>query len=267
MRRRHMLVLASLAAMVVGLIAPTTRAIASANFHVNCSFDHASGDDPIVKPGQPGATHRHDFFGNRSTNAHSTFAEMNRAATSCELSGDRSGYWAPSLVDPSGGFVQPLRLSAYYWNKGTAVAVPPTDLRILAGGDTSNLRVAGFACGKGTPTSPVPLDCGNERLKGVVIFPSCWDGVHLDSPDHRSHMAYPRGKGCPSTHPVSLPKLVVHVVYGISNGAGYGLSSDAMMGTSSGRSMHADFWNVWDPLTLSNAVGSVNAGVTVLLRD
>lgn len=25
-----------------------------------------------------------------------------------------------------------------------------------------------------------------------VTFPDCWDGVRLDSPDHRSHMAYSR---------------------------------------------------------------------------
>jgi hypothetical protein len=25
-----------------------------------------------------------------------------------------------------------------------------------------------------------------------VIFPDCWDGRHLDSPDHKSHMAYSR---------------------------------------------------------------------------
>lgn len=39
-------------------------------------------------------------------------------------------------------------------------------------------------------------------------FPTCWDGVNLDSPDHRSHVAYPEsgtlesGGRCPSTHPV-----------------------------------------------------------------
>jgi hypothetical protein len=109
----------------------------------------------------------------------------------------------------------------------------------------------------------VPLDCGTGYLKGVIIFPSCWNGVSVDSPDHRSHLAYPTGKGCPSTHPVSIPKIVFHITYGIRNGTGYGLSSDAKAGMTSGMSLHADFWNAWEPGRLSQLVATcVNAGIT-----
>ena len=267
MRRPHWLMLVSLAALIVGMVAPTGREVASANFHLTCMYVGSSNDDPIVRPGQPGATHLHDFFGNRSTNAMSKLTEMGRASTTCDVPGDRSGYWAPALIDARGVAVKPIRMSAYYWNRGIEVKVPPTDLRIVAGGDTSDLRAAGYACGEGTPTSSVPIDCGRKLLKGVVVFPSCWDGVNLDSADHRSHMSYPKGKGCPSTHPVPLPKLVLHVTYGIRNGAGHWLSSDAMMGLTQGRSMHADFWNVWDAQTLADAVAVLNTGVTVSLGD
>src|SRR5690349_3007618 len=35
-------------------------------------------------------------------------------------------------------------------------------------------------------------DCAvGTELWMVVVFPQCWDGVNLDSPDHKSHMAYP----------------------------------------------------------------------------
>ena len=27
------------------------------------------------------------------------------------------------------------------------------------------------------------------------MFPQCWDGVNLDAPDHKSHMAYGWGQG------------------------------------------------------------------------
>ncbi|MAD83961.1 MAG: hypothetical protein CL912_13445 [Deltaproteobacteria bacterium] len=51
---------------------------------------------------------------------------------------------------------------------------------------------------------------------------SCWDGVNLDSPDHKSHVAYPKngpqqftgtstGGACPSTHPVKIPQIMLEV--------------------------------------------------------
>lgn len=51
---------------------------------------------------------------------------------------------------------------------------------------------------------------------------SCWDGQNLDSPDHKSHVAYPVtgpqtftgtsvGGDCPSTHPVKIPQLMLEV--------------------------------------------------------
>ena len=67
----------------------------------------------------------------------------------------------------------------------------------------------------------------------LVTFPTCWDGVNLDSPDHQSHVAYAaipyepyadpiitrpytpaqeRGK-CPDTHPVHLPQLMYEVIF------------------------------------------------------
>lgn len=57
---------------------------------------------------------------------------------------------------------------------------------------------------------------------GVMVnvrFPTCWDGVNLDSPDHMSHMAYPSsgtfesGGPCPSTHPVQVPQLFYEVIW------------------------------------------------------
>ncbi|GAA3767753.1 DUF1996 domain-containing protein [Micromonospora maritima] len=48
-----------------------------------------------------------------------------------------------------------------------------------------------------------------------VQFPECWDGVRLDSPDHRSHLAYADRGDCPR-HPVAVPgiTLSVNVEYG-----------------------------------------------------
>ena len=52
-----------------------------------------------------------------------------------------------------------------------------------------------------------------------VRFPTCWDGVNLDSPDHMAHMAYPENgtfesQGpCPSSHPVRMPQVLFEVVW------------------------------------------------------
>jgi hypothetical protein len=41
----------------------------------------------------------------------------------------------------------------------------------------------------------------------------CWDGKNLDSPDHKSHMAYPTGNNCPSTHPVRVPQILYETAW------------------------------------------------------
>jgi hypothetical protein len=241
---------------------PAAQAGSSGEFHTSCAFSHAAADDPIVFPGEPGMSHLHDFFGNRTTNADSTFRSMRRGRTTCSSSADASGYWSPALLDPRGNVVTPRTLAAYY-RAQSRVDAPPRNLRVIAGGDTRDLRVAGYACGEGTPTSSVPVDCGSKLLKGVIVFPSCWNGEDLDSRDHRSHMAYPTGKGCPRRYPVRIPKLVLHITYGIHDGAGYTLVSDEMMGMRDGMSLHADFWNTWRQRRLERVVERcVNGGLS-----
>lgn len=50
---------------------------------------------------------------------------------------------------------------------------------------------------------------------------SCWDGTNLDSPDHKSHVAYSGtgasgGGACPSTHPVKLPQVMYELMWDVS---------------------------------------------------
>ena len=75
-------------------------------FIVACGFSHRNQDDPIVFPRQPGRSHDHTFFGNRSTNAFSTAASLRKhRRTSCPYSGgaDSAAYWAPTLNGASSG--------------------------------------------------------------------------------------------------------------------------------------------------------------------
>ena len=261
MRKRALVLIASMAALFAAF-APTARAgssmmsSSSGNFHLSCGFTHQAPEDPIVFPGVQNASHMHDFFGSTTTGFASTLASMTSSATTCDNLSDHSGYWAPSLVAPNGTIVQPLSTSVYYWARVTTVTAIPDDFRMIAGGDTRNLRASGYACAGGTPVSSVPLNCGADWLKAVIVFPSCWDGVNLDSADHRSHVAYPTGKGCPAGFPVSIPKVVFHVRYGLHDGTGYYASSDAKAGMTNGMSMHADVWSDWNTTVEAGLVQS-----------
>ena len=67
-------------------------------FQANCTPTHTLPDDPIVYPGQAGASHSHTFMGNRSTNANTTTASLLAAnSTSCTVPQDKSAYWFPTL--------------------------------------------------------------------------------------------------------------------------------------------------------------------------
>lgn len=92
-------------------------------FRVRCGFSHRNQDDPIVSPGQPGSSHDHTFFGNRSTDAFSTLASLRAGGrTTCNERADRSAYWAPTLY-VAGRAVEPLALIATH----TRRTVRPVD--------------------------------------------------------------------------------------------------------------------------------------------
>src|SRR5438552_19205160 len=81
-----------------------TPAQAGQVFITDCLPTHRAPDDPIVFPGQPGASHSHDFFGNPTTDANSTYATMTAAtSTSCLVGDDTAGYWMPTPSIPPGG--------------------------------------------------------------------------------------------------------------------------------------------------------------------
>ena len=66
------------------------------------------------------------------------------------------------------------------------------------------------------PKTPCP-----GGIRATVIFPSCWDGKTLDSPDHKSHVAYADGSAlagdkCPATHPVRIPQVMYEIMYDTS---------------------------------------------------
>lgn len=250
-------------------IAPTPGGV----FSIHCLFSHQAPDDPIVDPGIEGATHLHQFFGSNTTNAQSTYDSMISSTTSCKLSTDTAGYWAPALLAPDGSVVEPVSFTAYYraLPPGGTFVAPPPDLRLIAGYPTTQTGTAkklGYSCQDTEPLSATPIDCtGHAALYLIanIFFPNCWDGMSTDSADHRSHVVYPVSGVCPAGHPVKLPRLSIHIHYPVTDARGYYLSSDAEKGVTDGRSLHADLWNTWNQSILERLVAVCVNGATSCL--
>ena len=225
-------------------------------FIVNCPFSHRKQVDPIVKPGPLGtfSAHMHDFFGNRSIDSNSTFASASGAATTCGLSGDRAGYWTPTLISPTGSMVTPRRVLIYYRNVpatyGTTTAFPP-DFRLIAGGVGVGPPRAGWSCDQeASNMQAAPVSCGSGLMVLHVRFPNCWDGRNKDTPDHRSHVKYATGSSCPSSHPVKLPEIFLHARFQPgASGPGYRLADGTV-------TPHADFWNLWQQASLEQQINT-----------
>jgi Domain of unknown function (DUF1996) len=216
---------------------------------------------------------------------------------------NRSAYWVPSLLAPSydangvrlrdqNGEPAWKVINAVVGNDDVAhevfyyaagidaineVQAPPPGLSIIAG-------AAGTRPGSPQPTDVARWHCQSwnasdgqnpdfrafipecifpDRMRFDLFFPSCWNGVDIDSADHKSHMAYPsRVNGqmrCPTSHPVAVPRVSYHYAFAVRpdnvdppsrSSRGWRLSSDMYTVTSQepgGYSLHGDWMNGWHP--------------------
>lgn len=277
-----------------GAIASTGAPDNVGAFRFICNPSHLSYDDPIVYPGQPGKAHLHEFFGNTKADAHSTYASLRTTGLStCNSPLNRSAYWMPAMFNGKKKVVRPDYTSIYYKRHpasspfcnpadprfmGICVDIP-RGLRFVFGHDmlAAGAQKTGagyFNCqGPGsTPGNYLTLvkalkNCpAGAQLGAVISAPECWDGKNLDSPNHRTHVAYPSYGSiginkCPSTHPYLIPTFSMGTWYttdaeddrtGIWSGTNdgkYHLSSDSMPGMADmmpGSTFHADWWGAWD---------------------
>ena len=83
-------------------------------------------------------------------------------------------------------------------------------------------------------------------------FPDCSNGK-LDSHNHRAHMAYSRRINgeprCPSSHPISVPVLIMNVTFPLPTSRGPVRLSSGKPSTA-----HADFFNTWNQKALKRLV-------------
>ncbi|MFI1675765.1 DUF1996 domain-containing protein [Streptomyces sp. NPDC020607] len=238
-------------------------------FQANCSVTHTRPDDPIVYPGQPGKSHDHTFMGNTTTDAHSTTDSLKRGNTACKAPGDKSAYWMPTLLK-AGQPVLPVGPQVIYYKAGvtdyTSVRPFPEGLRYVVGSPTQSADefrrhpgfVEGWECGESYFNVDIPKNCptsADTQLNIRFQAPSCWDGKNLDTPDHQSHMSYPKVKAgtndniCPASHPVAVPMIEFKMAFPVN-----GDLSQVKLASGTGHSFHYDFFNAWDPATLKTLV-------------
>ncbi|MEV0729880.1 DUF1996 domain-containing protein [Polymorphospora sp. NPDC050346] len=228
-------------------------------FQANCAPTHHLPDDPIVFPNLAGASHYHTFMGSPTTNAYSTLASLQAGGTSCRVPADRSGYWMPTMYKGD-QLISPAGHQVIYYKSGvidyTSVRPFPPGLRYVVGSPTATAAdfiagsVEGWECGDSYDNADFPAWCPpGTQLNVRYQSPSCWDGRWLDTPDHKSHMAYPVNGICPTSHPVAVPMIEFKMAFPVS-----GDMSQVRLSSGRGYSFHYDFFNAWEPPTLAALV-------------
>ena len=269
---------------------PLLDASGEGNFRLVCSDFHLNYDDPIVFPGQKGAAHLHMFFGNDTADYTTNAASLLRNGSSTCNGGplNRSSYWAPAMFDTNGKVRMPKYVTVYYKSGGhdpTKVNAFPDGLRMIAGNSTAaaasdnRTGTINFGCDSTAVWSnnpPVIPSCATGvGLIGKVVFPSCWDGVNIDSANHKTHVVYPilnspsasgpNSVTCPADHATIIPEVTYQVFYENPDmgTAGWHISSDHLHnanGTTTdvagGTTWHADWFGAWQPTILSTWIAN-----------
>lgn len=209
-------------------------------------------------------------------------------------SANRTPYWQPALLDGKGHVILADYTSFYYKRRpesdpvvsdpnapqyeGKAVPLP-NGLKFLFGGHPENPSVpsdphanVSFGCidpkGHADPKSDAKDMLGDLRCAQQPGYwfevragaPDCWDGVHLDTPDHRSHLSYQQDthlgySKCDQAHPFIVPTFTYAAFYTImptDDPALIHFSSDEVdRAKPPGWSFHVDYGPAsWDPVVL-----------------
>ncbi|KAF2737102.1 hypothetical protein EJ04DRAFT_431754 [Polyplosphaeria fusca] len=224
--------------------------------------------DPLVDPGENPSAHMHQIVGGNAFNAAMPSTDIAKLATctTCHFDQDFSNYWTANLYFRArNGSYKRVPQMANQFNDGdnagitlyytssapnATVAFRP-GFRMLTGDSmrrtSENLGKNMQQCYRcftepnfgGSMYSPcmdpvydtdyLPRQPCPGGIRSNIIFPQCWDGKNLDSPNHRDHVAHPLGGAiafsivngtCPASHPIKIPQLMMEVMWnttGFSN--------------------------------------------------
>jgi hypothetical protein len=199
---------------------------------------HHNPDNFIVAPGvSNGAHHTHDYVGNLSTDGFSTDQSLQAAGTTCQ-NGDKSTYFWPVLrirngagdVGDDGNVGTILRPSSatlrFRGNARAKVTAMPSFLRVITGNAKAVSQAGANANAQWTCTGfqnritqKYPLCPGGSQVMRILDLPSCWDGVNIDSANHRTHVVFPdRASGACPAGTKAVPQLRMSLTYAVPRG-------------------------------------------------
>lgn len=111
-----------------------------AKFRSHANVTHFAREDPIRNYGMPDSAHWHMFFGNRFTNAYSTYATLRKNPQSNAAGGimNGTGYWAPAMLVTINGQTYAKvanNIVIYYttFQGNNKISLLPQGLRYVAG--------------------------------------------------------------------------------------------------------------------------------------
>lgn len=225
--------------------------------------------------------------------------------TSCSFKEDLSNYWTAVLMyrnsdgqfirvpttgngGPQGKLIHPNGgMDLYYIPGAAGLQAFKPGFRMIAGdaGNTDSSKVmrsaichrcwtsptesqfVGGAPCTGQDTVDIPSDKRCKMIRQTLIFPTCWDGKNLDSPNHQDHMAYGGGyaganggsRNCPATHPIRTPQIMYEIMWNVTEftndpkwptqGPAYVLSTGG-----GGAGTHGDYVFGWKDDSLQKAM-------------
>lgn len=255
-------------------------------WNVRCAPNPNEQVDPIVSPGVVPSAHMHSPAGGEMA-ATTDFETLRAGPTSCHFQRGIEGFdpphslmWVPVLSRNGNNIPIQTFIVYYRLAKGHTpgqVKPFPDGLKLFAGPQSMSPDgrvIVDWGCGGAgggdyetvSPHACDP-DSSNNFLKTRITFPSCSDG-RLDSGNHRAHLAYPDfTTGCPDTHPIQIPMIMLVVQYQTASATNLKLSSYGMMdiggATDPGtKTQHADYINGWEPGLLKDLTDQcINAQV------
>ncbi|KAF2267360.1 hypothetical protein CC78DRAFT_614296 [Lojkania enalia] len=232
------------------LLAPSIHAL----LRFSCSQLVIERLDPLVNPGELQSPHLHQIIGGNAFNASmdpSVAPPDLATCTTCTFAEDFSNYWTAVLffrarngtfkrvpIKGNVGFEQSQGGMTVYYTPTIQMGKPREKItafkkgfRMIVGNPTyrteteaKRFRQLTYTCLQNMntrtgetldfPKKPCPAG-----IMANVRFPTCWDGVNLDSPDHMSHVAYPSSGTfesdgpCPASHPIKIPQLFYEVIW------------------------------------------------------
>lgn len=285
----------------------------SAIFTVDCNTLATANINPISFPGQSPIGTVNSIVGASAFAPGVTFEEQRASnCTTCNVNKDKSNYWVPQLYvhkKSTSSFIPVQNEMHIYYKpidaKGDMNGRPSNELeqlhpfppgfRMIAGNPAATTPLAGNSTDTSVMTvSYKCLDAANvlskvdtpgfpaqpescDKIRAQVTFPSCWDGVNVDSKDHQSHMSYPlgswSGSACPPSHPKRTVTLFFEAIFKIS--PNFQPGDQLVWSTNNdklGFGFHGDFLSGWDETELDNAIqaclpgGATSAACLALIQ-